>query len=174
MSVKFDLMADIEPFIALSKSTPVATALSLLRKPSVNFIVVVEDGNPQAVLDEGLLSNPLDQQRDTLADVLNGLPASIVRIAEGPIDENILKAIESVLVRTKLPGLLLFGKDGAGIVARRTLSLMLTPYPAGETSFRMYICRKCEPPSYSSPLEGDKAPDCPRSPVFHGPMELDT
>jgi CBS domain-containing protein len=170
-----DLLMEIEPFVTVSSSTRITSALNVLRKPSVNFVVVTDEGNPKALLVEDTLSGLAYEEKDTLEDILSRLPTSIVRIGDRSMDNNILLAAGSLLDSTNAPGLMIFGKKHVrGIIPRSALTVMLSNiYRSAEISYRMYVCRQSLPFEYSSPLEGDEPPLCPSYPLLHGRMELD-
>jgi hypothetical protein len=182
MKEELNIIEVLESFIALSSEFSAQRALSILSQPQIKFAVVSHEGRARAVIESSTLEQ-VAAQNQPLSAILSQLPSS-VRVHGEVISLVALKNISSLLESTNAPGVLVYlDSQMTGVISMRSLKSAVSrltttvdlaasaqPNILASISAQVYVCRACNPASFSSPLEGNAAPDCEQEPV-HGPME---
>jgi hypothetical protein len=188
MAIKLELASSIQDFILLSSSISVVDASRALMEGNDTFAVIGDLSNPQALIQKNHLRELVEDRTQTLIGLLDRFPPLIMidgKIASLTL-EMLVKLFE-LLRETKASGFIIYqGNRVTGIISKKTILRALPPAEAiGGTRERVYrdglygdpvvplpmfVCHKCTPPLYLSPLSYEP-PNCPN--VFsHRTMEV--
>jgi hypothetical protein len=168
-----------EPAPVATQTTPAPTALDLLRAEGARFLIVEEDGRPQAVL-------TADELEAAGTRPVSALAGTAFVVADAPLDASSLADIALTLLHTRAQAVVVLEDEHVvGVLGSDAVAEALPlddalldqsrqrglPGDAAVES-RLYVCRKCSPPTYRRPRGGFEAPVCPRDSA-HGLTERD-
>ena len=173
MTGKLELAANLEPFILIPTSVPVAEARTTLQNADAIFALASDVNHPQTLLLEDHLAALSDEEARPLGELLDRLPPLLVVDGEVEVlDTEDLKQFADLLQETKSPGLVVYQDNQVvGVIPRSAIAraLPLTAIASinakrlyGDVSVpaRTFICRRCG--VHRRPRQGDEAVTCPK------------
>jgi hypothetical protein len=168
-------------FIIIPQSSTVAEALLQLQEPQNTFAVVGDAEHPQTLVTSEEIARLECEPSLNLAQCLSQLPpALVVPDLDLLKKQDCLQRISSWLDETQAPGVIIYQQNQVkGVVSWEAIAKVLDgdsltledkrTYGDSQVPVKSYICRKCIPPTYVFPRQGD-TPTCPKD-WLHGSME---
>lgn len=163
----------VEPFIKILPTASVSEALNALEASRASYAVICDANQPKALLSQSQLTQ-LEQTR-ILADLPELPPLLVVDANKWTIKR--VKQISDLLKKNKAwCGLIIYQQSEiSGVISRTSVAKALPIkiseriYGDPQVPLKTYICRKCNPPTYSFPRQGN-TPTCPKD-LSHNLME---
>lgn len=173
--------SSLEEVIVISSSLDIEKIYQIIEEENVKFIIIQHSSSIYLLSKEMLEILIVFEGNEKLSNLIKNLPSLIV--TDKPVDSLQIEDLEQyfeilnetvaegiiVLTDNKISGVL-SSKNINKCLQKNTSKYLYDLHGGINSAVQGFICKKCSPPSYRFPREGNN-PTCPKDPL-HGKMNI--